>query len=393
MTGESMRLEPFNLWDFEARAKQVLPPHIWDFIECGAWDEITVKRNRAALDAAALRPRFLVDVSELQTSTTVLGKKISFPVMIAPAGGLAVIYPDAELAIARAVGAAGTMMGLSMFSHNTIEEVAEAASTPLWYQLFHCGKEIDEIMVRRAEEAGYAAICLCVDIPIRDGGFTQRDSKNKLDMVMSPELKNFRGKYAEMIAGPGNEKVWNFQGRLPFEPPTWKDVEWLRSITPLPLVIKGIRTAEDAKLCVESGAEAIVVSNHGAKQIDGTLSSIETMPEIADAVGGSLELYMDSGVRRGADVLRALALGARAVFIGRPQFWGLAVDGEAGVRGVLDILRRELELAMAYCGVTDVENVNRGVVALPGESGWVTGGWERFAKRSALDATVPRTSD
>jgi isopentenyl diphosphate isomerase/L-lactate dehydrogenase-like FMN-dependent dehydrogenase len=148
-------------------------------------------------------------------------------------------------------------------------------------------------------------------------------------------------------------------------------LEWLRSLTSLPLVIKGIRTGEDARLCVENGVDGIVVSNHGAKQVDGTLSSIETLPEIAEAVQGRAELYLDSGVRRGVDVVRALALGARAVLIGRPVFWGLAVDGEAGVRMALELLRQEFDRAMAYCGVTSVEGINRSMVSLPGEAGWV----------------------
>ena len=366
-----MRLDPINLWDFEARTKQLVPPHIWDFVDGGAYDEITPKRNRAALDATVLRPRFLVDVRNLQLSTTVLGKKISFPVMIAPAGGQAVYHPDGELATSRAAGASGTILVLSMFSHYSVEEVARAATGPLWSQIFYCGDEITELIVHRAEEAGYAAICLCVDIPIMQGGFTERDKRNRLERVDSVELGNFAGEYAKLVMGEELGKVMNFQGRLPMQPLTWSRLEWLRSLSSLPLVVKGIRTAEDARLCVENGVDGIVVSNHGAKQIDGTLSSIESLPEVVDSVKGRAEIYMDSGVRRGSDVLRALALGARAVLIGRPLFWGLAVDGEAGVHTVLEILRRELELAMAYCGVTDVENVERSVVALPGEAGWV----------------------
>ena len=364
-----MRLDPINLFDFEARTRQVLPPHIWDFIVSGAFDEVTLKRNRSAFDAVALRPRFLVDVQDRDLSTTVLGQKVNFPVMVAPAGGYMMVHPEGDLAAARAAGAAGTIMALSTGSNYSIEEVGNVATGPLWFQLFHCGYESTALLVRRAEEAGYAAICLTVDIPV-PGGLTERDLRNRLARPPGVEWANFTGEQARLAPVSEADEASNW-GIPPFLPIAWSDLEWLRSLTSLPLVIKGIRTGEDARLCVENGADGIVVSNHGAKQVDGTLSSIETLPEIAEAVQGRAELYLDSGVRRGVDVVRALALGARAVLIGRPVFWGLAVDGEAGVRMALELLRQEFDRAMAYCGVTSVEGINRSMVSLPGEAGWV----------------------
>ena len=366
-----MRLDPINLFDFEARAKEVLPRHIWDFVASGAFDEVTVRRNRSAFDAVALRPRFLADVLHRDLCTTVLGREVSFPVLIAPAGGYMTVHPEGDLAAARAAGAAGTVMSVSPASNHSIEEVADAAAGPLWFQLSHCGHESTEMLVRRAEDAGYAAICLTVDIPI-PGGLTERDIRNRLAPPLGVEARNFTGEYAKLVNISDEDRAMRW-GMPPFLPLTWSEMEWLRSLTPLPLVIKGIRTAEDARLCVESGVDGIVVSNHGAKQVDGTLSSIETLPEVEEAVQGRTELYLDSGIRRGADVLRALALGAKAVLIGRPVFWGLAVDGEDGVRMVLELLRQELDRAIAYCGATGIEDVNRSMVALPNEAGWVRG--------------------
>ena len=363
-----MRLDPINLFDFEARAKQALPNHIWDFIEAGAFDEITTGRNRRALDAVALRPRYLVDVWDRDTSTTVLGHKISLPVMLAPAGGHASAHPDGELATARAAGKAGTIMFLSTSSNYSMEEVSAVAEEPLVFQLYHRGRDVSEMLVHRAEEAGYVAICLTVDVPVP--GPKERDIRNRYVRPPGIELGNFYGQESvlEKMSGTDETIDWN----PPYTPPlTWSELEWLRSLTSLPLIIKGIRTAEDARLCVENGVDGILASNHGGRQMDGTLSAIETLPEIVDAVRGRAEIYMDGGIRRGADVVRALALGARAVLIGRPLFWGLAVDGEQGVVQVLELLRKELERTMGYCGVTSVDGITRSLVSLPGEHGWV----------------------
>ena len=365
-----MSLDPINLFDFEARAKQVLPPHAWDYIAGGAFDEVTLRRNRSALDAVALRPRFLVDVRDQDLSTTVLGQEVTFPVMIAPAGGYAMAHAEGDLAAAQAAGATGTVMAVSTAAGYSLEEVAHVGTGPLWFQLFHYGYESSAMLVRRAEEAGYVAICLTVDIPI-PGAATERDFRNQLVFPPEAAAGNFAGEHTKLVQITGID-VTNDWGLPRWVPLAWSELEWLRSLTSLPLVIKGIRTSEDARLCVEHGVDGIVVSNHGAKQVDGTLSSIETLPEIAEVVHGRSELYLDSGIRRGADVLRALALGARAVLIGRPVFWGLAVDGDSGVQMVLELLRQEFARAMAYCGATDIDGINRSHVALPGEAGWVS---------------------
>ena len=363
-----MSMDPINLFDFEARAKQALPRDIWDFIDSGAFDEITTNRNRAALDAIALRPRFLVDVWKRDLSTTVLGQKISFPVMIAPAGHHKIAHPEGELATARAAGAAGTLMVLSSSTNYTMEEVAAVATGPMWSQLTHRGYDLSEMLVRRAEKAGYKAICLTVDNPVHLS--KERDLRNRFSTPRGMVMANFMGELGTFGLVPGTDEAFNWSP--PTAPPlTWSEAGWLRSLTSLPLALKGIRTAEDARLCVENGVDAILVSNHGGRQIDGTLSAIETLPEIVEEVKGRAEIYLDGGIRRGTDVLRALSLGARAVLIGRPLFWGLAVDGDAGVRMVLELLRQEFDRAMASCGVTNVEGIDRSLVALPGEAGWV----------------------
>ena len=362
-----MRLEPLNLLDFEARAKEALPHSIWDFIEGGAMDETTTRRNRAALEAIALRPRFLVDTSSRGLSTTVLGSGISFPVMISPASDHKIAHPHGELATARAAGAAGTIMVLSSHSNHSMEEVAEAATGNLWFQLSHRGYDLTKMLVQRAEEAGYVAICLTVDEPIPTP--KERDIRNRYARPRGLEPANFVGQRANLGLVPGTDEASRWAAP---EPPRlrWDELAWLRSLTSLPLVVKGIRTGEDARLCVENGANGVLVSNHGGRRFDGTLSSIENLPEVLEAVAGRAEIYLDSGIRRGADVVRALALGARAVLIGRPVFWGLAVGGEAGVTGVLELLRQELDRAMGYCGVTKVAGINPSLVSLPGEGGW-----------------------
>ena len=364
-----MKPEFINLFDYEARARQILPEAIWGFIEAGAFDEITVKRNRRALDAVSLRPRLMVDIWERDLSTTVFGKSVSFPVMLAPAGCHKLAHPDGELASARAAGAAGTLMALSNSSNYSIEQVAGAATGPLWFQLSHRGYDRSELMVHRAEEAGYAAICVTVDAPV--SWEKERDIRNQFARPVGMELGNYAADRAALGIQEGTPEAaaWD-PGKVP--PFTWSDVSWLRSITSLPLLIKGIRTAGDAHMCVEHGLDGLIVSNHGARHTDGTLSSIETLPEVVEAAGDHVEVYLDSGVRRGSDVFRALALGARGVFIGRPVFWGLAVDGEDGVRDVLEMLRSELSRAMGVCGAGRVEDINRSMVALPGEAGWVS---------------------
>ena len=361
-----MSLDPINLYDYEARAKQVLSHNIWDFIDAGAMDQFTTRRNRSAFETLTLRPRFLRDITDRDISTTVLGEKISLPVMISPAGSHMSAHPEGELATARGAGMSDTMMILSTSSNYSMEEVSEAGSGPKWFQLYHRGYDFTEMLVHRAEEAGFKAICLTVDTPVPSP--KEQDVRNQY--VRTFELGNFRGMQDRMgeLAGVDETPAWDRAWATPL---TWKELEWLRGLTSLPLVLKGIRTAEDAHVAVESGVDGILVSTHGGRQLDMTMGAIEMVPEIVEATKGRAEVYVDSGVRRGSDVLKALALGARAVAIGRPLFWGLAVNGAEGVHGVLEILREEISRAMAFCGQTDVKDLEQALINIP--YGWGAG--------------------
>lgn len=361
--------------DYESRAKETMPKALFDrlFGELGAPDWTSNTANVLAMESVKLRPRVLVDVSRRDLSTEVLGQRISLPVMLAPTGTHQRAHPAGELASARAAAAAGTIMGLSTASSYSIEEVAQAAENPLWFQLyFFQNRELTEILVRRAENAGYTAMMLTVD----NLGANSREREHRYAYILESEriLKNFQG--IELPDLPTRENfAESFESAL-----NWRDLEWLRSLTAMPLVIKGVQTAEDARLCAENGVEALVVSNHGGHAMQGTDGAINMLPAIADAVGDRLEVYLDGGVRRGADVLKALALGARATFIGRPIFWGLSVAGEEGVRNCLEILRQELSVAMGLCGVTDARRVDPSVARNPAAEASPVADLERLAR-------------
>jgi 4-hydroxymandelate oxidase len=345
---------PINLRDYEALARERLPKFLWDFIEGGAEDELTIAENLAAFRRIHLRPRVLVDVSRRDLSTTVLGQPISMPVMVGPASMQRAAHAEGELATARAAGAAGTLAVFSAGSFYSIRQIAAAASGPLWFQLYPLiNREATARMVANAEAAGCKAIVLTVTAFYG----ARRERHIREPLVTTPEMQI--GNLAEV----GYPDVYDGVAD-PMVPLTWADMEWVRSLSRLPLVLKGVLTPEDADTAIDHGVEAIIVSNHGGRQIDGVLPAIEALPEIAERVAGRIEVLMDGGVRRGTDVLKALALGARAVLLGRPILWGLGVAGEAGVARVLGLLRGEIDNAMAQLGVPDVKGIGRSLVRL-----------------------------
>ncbi len=346
-----MTTGPINVYEFEALAKDRLPPEEYDFIAGGATDELTIGRTRVIFDSIMLRPRMLTDISQRDLSTTVLGQPIQFPVMVDPAGGHGRAHPDAEMATVKAAGSVGTAMVLSISSSYSMEEVAGVATGPIWFQQYlYRDRGMTAEFARRADEAGYSALCITVDT--RGGAKRERNMRNRYAGHVSPHYASVGLTSQAQIGG------------LMERGEAWSQLEWLAGEINLPLVVKGIMTAEDARLCVEHGAKAIIVSNHGGRQLDTTLATIEVLPEVVDAVDGRIEVYLDGGIRRGTDIFKALALGARAVLIGRPLFWGLAVGGEAGVRSVLEILRSELDMTMAMCGRATIDSIDRSLLAL-----------------------------
>ena len=344
--------------DYEARARQTMPTALFDrlFGAYGGPTMLSNTNNLRAMDSVKLRPRVLADVSHRELSTEVLGNRISLPVMLAPTGTHQRAHPEGELASTKAAGGAGTILSLSTAASYSIEEVAEVATGPLWFQLyFFKDRELTEILVRRAQDAGYQALVLTVDnLGARS---TEREQRYAYTLQAERILKNFVG--IELPNLPTRDNFGaSFESAL-----HWSDLEWLRSLTTMPLVIKGIQTAEDARLCAENGVEGLVVSNHGGHALDGTEGTIDMLPEVVDAVGDRLEVYVDGGIRHGSDVLKCLALGAKAAFVGRPIFWGLSVNGQDGLSHILEIFRDELDVAMGLCGLTDVKNASPSLVS------------------------------
>lgn len=356
-------MQPVNLADYEQQAKTALPQLIYDYYAGGAGDEITVGENRRGWQRIRLRPSVLVDVSRRDLCTTILGVPVSMPVMTAPCAFNAMAHPEGELAVSRAAAAAGIVQVVSTAGTHSMEQVAEAATGgQRWFQLY-CYRErrVTQWLVERAAAAGYKALCLTVDAPLV--GRRDRDTRNCFALPAGMCWKNLEGMGLEnMEASPDGSALVKYISQIWDPALTWEAVEWLRSLSNLPLVIKGILTAEDARLAVEHGAAGIVVSNHGGRQLDGVLPTSEALAEVVDAVAGQAEVFVDGGIRRGSDVLKALALGARAVLVGRPYLWGLAVDGEAGVSHVLELLRQELDLDMALSGRPTIGSIDRSLV-------------------------------
>jgi isopentenyl diphosphate isomerase/L-lactate dehydrogenase-like FMN-dependent dehydrogenase len=346
--------ELLNVHDYERAAEDLLDPAAFGYFAGGANDEWTLAENRAAFRRWVLRPRMLVDVSGMSTGTTVLGTECSSPVLVAPMAFQRMAHPEGELAMARGAAAAGTVMCLSTLATATVEEVAQASGDGArWFQLYWSSdRGVARDLVERAEAHGYGALVLTVDLPVL--GRRERDLRTGFEIPEDIPVPIFLA-LAESTTGVSpNDINWAVDASL-----TWRDLEWLRSISSLPFLVKGILTAEDALLAVESGAEGVVVSNHGGRQLDGVAASLDALPEVVEAVGGRGVVLVDGGIRRGTDVVKALALGAQAVLAGRATLWGLAVGGAEGVQRVLELLRDEVELALALCGCASPADMTR----------------------------------
>ncbi|CAN1335662.1 Glycolate oxidase 1 [Linum perenne] len=323
-----------NVMEYQAIAKQKLPKMAYDYYASGAEDEWSLAENRNAFSRILFRPRILIDVTKIDITTTVLGFKISMPIMIAPTAFQKMAHPDGEYATARAASAAGTIMTLSSWATSSVEEVASTGPGIRFFQLYvYKDRNVVAQLVRRAEKAGFKAIALTVDTPRL--GRREADIKNRPPYLT---LKNFEG----LNLGKMDQ-----------------DVQWLQTITSMPILVKGVLTAEDARIAVQAGAAGIIVSNHGARQLDYVPSTIRALEEVVKGAQGRIPVFLDGGVRRGTDVFKALALGATGIFIGRPVVFSLAAEGEAGVRNVLQMLREEFELTMALSGCRSLKEITR----------------------------------
>src|SRR3954463_1813477 len=368
--------------DLRQLSKKRVARAIFEYVDCGSYTECTLRANRADLELLTLRQRVGIDVDRRSTRGTMLGEEVSMPVALAPVGLTGLNWADGEILAARAAQRFGVPFTLSTMSICSIEDVAGAVEKPFWFQLYVMrDRRFAASLIERAKAAGCSALVLTLDLQIQ--GQRHRDLKNGLavpptltlrtafDIMMKPAwaLNVLRGK---------RKSFGNLEGRIPdadslstlsqwiagqFDPTlSWKDVDWVKNLWGGKLVLKGVLDAEDAKIAAQSGADAIVVSNHGGRQLDGTMSSIRALPEVVDAVGERIEVWFDGGIRSGQDVLKALALGARATLIGRAFAYGLGAMGEAGVTRALQIIQGELDVTMALCGLRSLRDANRGIL-------------------------------
>ncbi len=346
-----------NTADYAAAARSKLPKDVFDYYDGGALDEVALRENVASWERLKLYYRVLAGVGPRDMSTTVLGQRVSMPILVAPTAFHKLACEQGELATARAAKAAGTLFILSSLSNTAMESVFAHAASPRWFQLYiYKDREITLELVKRAEAAGAEAIVLTVDAP--GLGTRERDTRNNFRLPDDLTVENLaplgKGKFPE-VKGSGLAAYVraNFKQDLGFD-----DLDWLCGSTRLPVVVKGVIRGDDARRAAEHGAKAVVVSNHGGRQLDTAPATSEALPYVTDAVGDRCEIYVDGGIRRGSDVLKAIALGARAVLVGRPILWGLCVAGEQGVVHVLEILKRELDEAMLLCGCTKFSEID-----------------------------------
>ncbi|HET7759241.1 MAG TPA: alpha-hydroxy acid oxidase [Gaiellaceae bacterium] len=341
-----------NVDDYAEAARARLDPGPYGYVVGGAGDERTLRANSLAYEKWELRPRVLVDVGGVTTATTVLGTEVAMPLLVAPTAFQRLIHPDAEVAMARAAAAGGTVMTLSTLSSVTPAELAAGApGGPKWFQLYWSrDRGFTQELVEAAVDAGFTALVLTVDLPV--AGRRERDARAAFALPDDLPLPN-------IPLALRREDFHSALGAVVDDTLTWRDLEWLRSVCPLPLAVKGILTSEDAVLAAEHGAAAIVVSNHGGRQLDGVAASLDALPEVVETVGERVEVLVDGGIRRGTDVLKALALGAKAALTGRAVLWGLAADGEQGAARVLELLREELESGLKLLGCTSPAEVTR----------------------------------
>src|SRR5665213_1709731 len=380
--GTGMKSFP-SIEDLRQQARRNVPKMFFDYAEAGSYSQETLRANRADLERIKLRQRILVDVDQRDTSTTILGEPAKLPFALAPIGLGGMMHGDGEILACRAAQAAGIPYTLSTMSINSIEDVAAAVDKPFWFQLYVMrDRGFIRELIQRAAAAKCSALMLTVDLQVL--GQRHNDVRNGLTVPPELKIKNIidimtKPTWALSILKGKSKTFGNLSGRVKdttninslaqwtasqFDPTlSWKDVEWVKSLWPGKLILKGILDVDDAKIAVTTGADAVSVSNHGGRQLDGAPSAISALPRVVDAVGSEIEVMFDSGVRTGADMMRALALGARSCIVGRSYIYGLGAGGQAGVARAIEILHKELDVTMALCGVKSIAEINRDVLA------------------------------
>jgi isopentenyl diphosphate isomerase/L-lactate dehydrogenase-like FMN-dependent dehydrogenase len=393
MNKRSASLEPphvVNIYDLRERARRRLPKVVFDYLDGGADGEVTLRENSRIFDDVMFRPRQAVAIPHCDLRTEVLGRSLSFPAILAPVGYSRLMHPSGEVAAAAAAGAAGTTYTLSTISGYKLEAVKAATSGPAWYQLYLVGgREVAEGAIERARNAGFSALVVTVDTAV--AGMRERDPRNGMKQLLSGSVFSKTPHLLQLLAHPrwlagflldgGTPDLQNIVepggGPMPLVDVTaalanavvtWEDLRWLRQSWPGPIIIKGVLSGEDAKHAVDEGAAAVVVSNHGGRQLDGVLPSLRALPEVLAAVDGRVEVLMDGGIRRGSDIVKALCLGARAVLVGRAYAYGLAAAGAAGVDRALEILRTDVERTLLLLGCPSVAALNSSYIKVP--SSW-----------------------
>jgi isopentenyl diphosphate isomerase/L-lactate dehydrogenase-like FMN-dependent dehydrogenase len=379
-----------NVEDLRPLARRRLPRAVFDYLDGGAEAEVTLRENRRAFEEITFRPRHAVAVPDCDLRTRVLGFDISFPALLAPVGYSRLMHPDGEAGAARAAGAAGTGYILSTISGHGLEDVKAASSGPVCYQLYLLGgREASEAAIERARHAGFSALVVTIDTAV--AGMRERDLRNGVKELLGGNLLAKIPFLPQVLLRPGWLAGFLLDGGVPRLPNvvipgegpmplldvnaaltraavTWEDLQWIRNLWPGPIVIKGVLTGDDARRAIDAGAAAVVVSNHGGRQLDGVPASLRVLPEVVSAVNGQAEVLMDGGIRRGADIAKALCLGARAVLCGRAYAYGLAAAGQAGVVRALEILRTDLERTLKLLGCSSVAALDRSYVNVP--SSW-----------------------
>ena len=352
-----------NVDQLESLAKDRMSDMAFDYIRSGAEDEVALRGNRDGFAKLRLRPRVLVDVSNIDLTTKVAGTDVGMPILVAPTGFHRLANPNGEAATAQGAADAGTLYTASTIATTSLEDIAAASAGPKWFQLYvFRDRDITEGIVKRAKKSGYKAIVFTVDVPVL--GRRERDIRNKFHLPPPLTMGNFDvGTLASKMGGESSLAAFiasQFDASL-----TWDSIRWLKKLSGLPVIVKGVLRADDAELAVKNGADGIIVSNHGGRQLDYSVASVDALPEIANAVATRVPIILDGGVRRGTDVLKALCLGAQAVMVGRPSLWGLALGGRAGVKAVLDHLRMETLTSMKILGARTLRDLTPDFVTRP----------------------------